>query len=937
MDRRDFLKILGITSGTMMVSSCGVDKASEKIIPYVIPPDEDVYPGNPLFLNTTCTECPANCGMQVEINEKVYHDVRSLYPTKLEGIEGHPLNEGTLCMRGQAGLFRLYSPDRIQRTMMRHDQGNFRVATWKEALTRIEEGLNRAKQDGKKNAYFSGRTTGSLSELIDRFCRNKDIERLPEFEVFSYANIKRANEMVFRRPQIPKYHIEKADFLLTIGADIFETHISPVSHSWRFARARKNENFSWYHVEPNLSLTGVQATRRLSLRPRSEMVLLTFLLQTVLEQNERKNNPGITIVRSLPNYPLDEVSSLTGISETDLRSLATSFGNAKKPLVIAGGVSTAHQLGLEVAVLTSLLQWIMAMTDELVDFSQAESYESIGTFKDVESLNEQLDQNTMGVLFISRMDPVSMLPAVFKFSRQIKKAQLTVGLSDHMNDTVRECDVILPLSHSLESWGDSQPCRGLTNVIQPAIDPQYDTRSEGDILLQLLNNESTYKNFLFEKWNKNYGDAGTKEMLKTGYRSDPVPKVMVSFNTLAVSSFVRHMEKPNFNYGVVLCLSPSIRSYDGRSRDLKLMQEIPDPLSTISYGGWISISPLTAEYFRLKDRDEVELTAQEFSLKLPVKVQKHLSDNVVMVQRDLIPVPLTAVDHRSGEASWYVPNISLQKTGVVLPVPILSGSMEENHRGILPPDDDHGHRHDDEEHPRWYPEHEHKDYRWGMAIDLESCIGCNACTAACYVENNIPLVGLKEHLNGREMSWIRIQPYYDANDNFEFVPMMCQQCDNAPCEPVCPVYASYHNPEGLNVQVYNRCVGTRYCSNNCPYKVRRFNWFDHRLVEPLDKMYNPAISVRGRGIMEKCTFCIQRIRAAKDHAKDENRLVQDGEIIPACAQTCPTEAITFGNMKDTESRVYQLAQSERAYHALEELGTEPAVNYLGKRGNNHEA
>jgi Fe-S-cluster-containing dehydrogenase component len=690
-------------------------------------------------------------------------------------------------------------------------------------------------------------------------------------------------------------------------------------------------------VEPHISLSGVQATRRLSIRPQAELVLLVYLIQTVLEHNERRNNPGITIVRSLPYYPVDEVSRQTGIAETDLKDLASSFGNAKKPLLITGGVSTAHLRGLEVAVLTSLLQWIMGMTEDLIDFSQAESFETVGTRKDVELLIGRLNNDHIGVLFISRTDPVSMLPEAVRFSDKMNLAQLTVGLSDHMNDTIKGCDVVLPLSHSLESWGDNVPYRGLRNIIQPAIEPQYDTFSEGDILLQMLNDASTYKDFLFNKWNQKYGEDATGDMLERGYRTESVTKVRVDFNTLSVSSFIRRLEKPSFNYGVVLCLSHSIRSFDGRSRDLPLLQEIPDPLTTISYGSWISVSPLTAEYFNLKDRDEVELTAEGLSLKLPVKIQKHLSDNVVMVQRDLIPLPMTAVDFRTGEASWFVPNISLDKTGAVLPLPIMSGSMQAGHRGILPSDEEHEHGHGAGEHPRWYPEHEHKDYRWGMAIDLESCIGCNACTAACYVENNIPLVGLKEHLNGREMSWIRIQPYYDDQDNFEFVPMMCQQCDNAPCEPVCPVYASYHNPEGLNVQVYNRCVGTRYCSNNCPYKVRRFNWFDHRLVEPLDKMYNPDISVRGRGIMEKCTFCIQRIRAAKDHAKDENRLVQDGEIVPACAQTCPTEAITFGNLKDPESEVSRLARSERSYHVLEELGTEPAVNYLRKRGNKHEA
>ena len=937
MDRRDFLKILGITSSSAMISSCGVDKANEKIIPYVIPPEEEIYPGKALHYHTTCTECPAQCGLQVTVKEKVYHDLRGLYPTKLEGIEGHPINDGALCMRGQAGLFRLYHPERIKRPLVRDENGNLRIITWSEAFIRISEELQEAAGQRRENIYLASRTTGSLSDLLNKFCQQNGIKRIKEFEVYSYSNIREANRLVFNRPDVPAYQIDKTDFLLTVGADLFETFISPVRFAAQYARMKENSFFKWYHLEPHLSLTGVQANRRLILQAESEWILLSYLILRISELNLTRKKLPSEILQVLPDNDQEQTAQLTGIPADQLQHLVDKLTQAQRPLVISGGVSTAHARGLETAVLTSLLQWILGMVGNQIDFAAAENYRTVGSWLELENLTNQLDQNSVGVFFISRFSPLSQLPSSLEFRSRMKKAQFTVCLAEVMNETAQECDLILPLSHPLESWGDAVPYAGLRNVIQPAIEPQFDSLSEGDILLQLMKDGEaapSYKDYLFTGWNKNKVEADTKEFLSQGYRSEKVEKVQLTLNAAQTISFLRGMNLKPAEPSTVLCLTPSIRNFDGRGRDLPLLQEVPDPLTTITYGDWISISQKMAEELQLENRDEIQLTATGVSLKLPVKVQKLLPDRVMMVQPNLLVLPATAIDPRSGEASWIITNAKVSKTGQKISIPILAGSMEEEGRGMLPLEDDLGHG---GEHKPWYPDHEHKNYRWGMAIDLESCIGCNACVAACYVENNLPLVGAQEHLRGREMSWLRIQPYFDKKEEIEFVPMLCQHCDNAPCESVCPVYAAYHNPEGLNVQVYNRCVGTRYCSNNCPYKVRRFNWFDYYLPEPLDKMYNPDLSVRGRGIMEKCTFCIQRIRAAKDHTKDEGRLVKDGEIVPACAQTCPTNAITFGNLEDKNSKVYQLAQSQRVYHALEELGTEPAVNYLRKRGNDHEA
>ena len=363
---------------------------------------------------------------------------------------------------------------------------------------------------------------------------------------------------------------------------------------------------------------------------------------------------------------------------------------------------------------------------------------------------------------------------------------------------------------------------------------------------------------------------------------------------------------------------------------MTLLSEIPDPLTTITYDPWISVSEGTAMREGLSDGDEVTVASSGWKAMLPAKVQPGLPEGVFAVHRDALPSPPVRTEKRTGEPVEYIAGIRIAKTGKKIEVPILSGSFSQHGRGLIP---DPAHREEKGHHKKWtlYPEHEHKDYRWAMAIDLELCNGCSACVAACHVENNVPAVGKKDHLHGREMSWLRIEPFYEKGE-VEFLPMLCQHCDDAPCETVCPVFAAYHNPEGLNVQVYNRCVGTRYCSNNCPYKVRRFNWRQHERPEPQELMLNPDVFTRDVGVMEKCTFCVQRIRAAKDKAKDESRKVRDGEFTSACAQSCPTGAIVFGNLLDEESKVYQLAHSGRAYRVFESLGTEPSVHYLrGKK------
>jgi molybdopterin-containing oxidoreductase family iron-sulfur binding subunit len=396
-----------------------------------------------------------------------------------------------------------------------------------------------------------------------------------------------------------------------------------------------------------------------------------------------------------------------------------------------------------------------------------------------------------------------------------------------------------------------------------------------------------------------------------------------------------------------------LRWYDGRGESLELLRDIPDPLSAVTYDPWVSVGPETAGALGVTDQDEIELRSGGWATTLPVRRQPGLAKDVFMVQRGVTAVP-AGWSRSSGEGAALFGDLAVRATGRRVRTTIVSGSLDEAGRGAVPGSHPkhfgalgditkqhaEGHAHEPaREDVTFYPVPNYPKYRWAMAIDMDKCTGCSACIAACTIENNVQLSGREQHLRGREMQWIRIEPY-SAPDGAgaDFVPTMCQHCDYAPCEPVCPVYATYHNDEGLNAQVYNRCVGTRYCGNNCSYKQRRFNWFDFRRKDyPMNLMVNPDVSVRGKGVMEKCTFCVQRIRKARDVAKDEKRDIREGEVTTACAQSCPGNAIVFGNLLDENSQVYQWAHDARSTRLLEELGTSPAVFYLKKKGNGHDA
>jgi molybdopterin-containing oxidoreductase family iron-sulfur binding subunit len=498
----------------------------------------------------------------------------------------------------------------------------------------------------------------------------------------------------------------------------------------------------------------------------------------------------------------------------------------------------------------------------------------------------------------------------------------------------------------------------------------YSTRSLGDILFSVAFRAgkkeklpwNDFYAFLRAQWqdlhrklkpDQDFETFWIEAVRRGGVFQEPASRC-VRLNTEATQLKFRSVTFYGAADGLTLLPYPSHIFYDGRMANRPWLQELPDPLTQFVWDNWLEIHPEDAKRLGVKERDLVQLKSPTGEVKLPVHIstgvrpgtvaapfgQGHIAFGRYAHGTGANPIPLLSAveEESSGALVWVGTRVVLARTEIEHRLVSTAGSDRPYGREIVQTISlttlQSGVNAKEEPHAvQMYPEHEHPQHRWGMAIDLNACIGCGACVVACSAENNIPFMGKEQVGRGREMSWIRIQRYNEGTSDrpdHHFIPMLCQQCDHAPCESVCPVYATYHNPEGLNAQVYNRCVGTRYCSNNCPYKVRRFNWFTAEWPEPLHLQLNPDVTVREMGVMEKCTFCVQRIRAGELEAKKERREVRDGEIVPACAQTCPTRAIVFGDLRDPGSEVSRLAKNPRGYHVLEHLNTQPAITYLKK-------
>ncbi|HWI40956.1 MAG TPA: molybdopterin-dependent oxidoreductase [Verrucomicrobiae bacterium] len=930
ISRRNFLLVSGGASAA--AATAGGSKLVNKLIPYVNPP-QNALPGEWASYASTCRECPAGCGVRARhVDGRV---------TKTEGNRTHPLNRGGLCPRGQSSVQGLYDPDRM-RTPLRREGKNLVATSWDEAMGAVSAAL--AKGGSGRLAVISDLQTGSLLEAMQGLMAASRSSRLLLYEPFSSWPLRKAHGALFGSQAVPSYHLEKAEMVVSFGSDFLESGPSPVEHARAFSSMHGYDNGvgRFVHVGPRLSMTAANADDFLQVGPGEERWVALAMLKAMAREGMSGAAAGAwSVAEGAGAAEADRRCSLPAATIT---ALARQFVR-HRGLAMATSAGDDGAAAADAAFAAGLLNVASGSINTSVDFSRRHA---AGRCSSPQQVQEFLDTLTAeDVLLIHNVNVAFTLPGAVD---RLRRPRTVVYLGFLPDETAELADWVLPLDSPLEAWGEYEPVTGIHSLMQPAMARLHDTRNAGDIFIQLAGGSVPFAQKLRQRWEGMKLAGGFDAALQEGWISQGVPPVSVRLQDSARQwRFAPPAPPLKASEGVLVPWS-SIMLHDGRTANRGWLQEAPDPVTTAAWGNWADIHPEKAKLLHLADGDVIELSTSAGSVSLPARITEEIHPAAVAAcfGQGHTAAGLTTASgiganlSRVAGAGVVQVKKGEKRQGIVY----LSATRDQHRRRILRTAEAEALRRmevDDADPitlplPQGYdaardlyPPHEHRKRRWGMVIDLQKCIGCGACAVACYAENNVAVVGRRRAGEGREMAWLKVVPYEMENKphRLRWLPMLCQHCDCAPCEPVCPVFAAVHNEEGLNAQVYNRCIGTRYCSNNCPYKVRRFNWLSPEWKGPQQLQLNPEVTVRSRGVMEKCTFCVQRIRQADYRARLEGRPLRDGEAVPACAESCPTGAYTFGDLMDPASRVSQLVRNDpRRYQVLHELNTKPAVIYL---------
>ncbi len=941
LTRRNFLSLMGASLALAGLSACR--RPVEKIIPYVKAPEQTI-PGIPRYYATTMPIGTSAYGVVVESHEG--------RPTKIEGNEQHPSSMGKSNTWMQASILDLYDPDRSQRPVNNGEDKDWTdfVGFWRSLYEdyRQNKGLGLA-------ILSDSFSSPSLSRMKDEFKKKFPAATWTCYAPISQETVYRGISLASGSSYHPLYHYQQADVILSLDSDFLLTENENIVQTKGFAAGRRVNSISdkmnrLYMVESSYSTTGAMADHRLRL-PSSQIAGFVFLLAGELKKQ------GIPVVGT------DEIILEGEIKANRKWISAVSkdlIANRGKSLVVAGYCQPAGVHALVFLINHALGNVGKSVTyRELTDLCESQ-------VSDLIRLTGQMKEGTVKTLIMLGGNPVYNAPADLDFANALGKVENTIHLSPSMDETSHRVHWHIPQAHYLESWGDCRSANGSLSLIQPLIAPLFDSHSMLELLF-LINEGSegkgyeitrqTWKKFLPKKeFEKNWRHVLHDGVLPISHLPEIHPKINMKS---ILGHFRNNPIQVNIpdenNLEIVFHTSPAV--YDGRFSNIGWLQELPDSVSKLSWDNAALVSHKTANTLGIKNEDLIVLNLQGRETVIPVWILPGLADFSVSVMLGYGRTSAGRIGNgvgfdvyrlRTSQSINFDLGLTIRKT---LDRHTLANTQDHSSMEGRPLvreatlaeyQKNPGFAEKMVDHPplvSLWEEHPYEEgYQWGMSIDLNSCTGCNACTIACQSENNIPIIGKEQVKNGREMHWIRIDRYFSGDvDDPEMVhqPVACHHCEMAPCEQVCPVAATVHDEEGLNLMTYNRCIGTRYCSNNCPYKVRRFNFFNYTndLPEIVKMVQNPDVTVRSRGVMEKCTYCLQRISAAKINSKNENRDVQDGDIQTACQQACPANAIVFGNINDPESAVSKAKKNNRKYEMLAELNLKPRTSYLARLRN----
>jgi molybdopterin-containing oxidoreductase family iron-sulfur binding subunit len=973
--RRDFLKMLGF--GVAAVSLAACETPVKKAIPYLNKP-EDIDPSIPNYYASTYAEGGDYASILVKTKDG--------RPVKIEGNKLSTLTQGGVSSKAQASVLNLYDNERLSGPIRKSA-----AITWEEADASIKSSLKEISASGQgirivTNSIQSGTLKKSLADFALAYSGTQIIT----YDPISYTGICQAYESAYGMYAIPHHDFSKVSTVVSIGADFLGTWLAPSIQSRQFAKTRKlgkdKKTMSrLYSFESNLSLTGANADHRTPIKPSEVGTLVLALYNAVASATGNATVSGAaTDVRWLKEAASD---------------LLASKGQS---LVVCGSNDVSVQ---------QLVVGINRMVEaygNTIDLTRPTSYFS-GDDRKFSAFISELKEGKIGAVLFLGCNPVYDHTMGASLAEALSKAKLTVSTADRVDETAASTEFVCPGSHYLESWSDAEPVAGFASLAQPSIAHIFKTRQVLESLLRWSGSSVSAYDYLQAFWRDNYFSKQTAYLTFTEFWNNtlhdgvfeytPAPSFApTTFDVSTAAPDVASRYKPANGFQYTLYTKVTIG--DGRYANNPWLQEAPDPVSKACWDNYAAVSKKMANELGVVDGDLVKVDVEgKPSLELPILVQPGQAYGVVSIALGYGRTAAGKAGNNIGKNAY--PWCRSGSNGTVMYYGAVTGIAKTGSTKALAQTQTHhtimgravvqestlNEYQKDAKAGRYFPkvatyegskkpmeislwnEHNRVNHNWGMVIDLNSCFGCGACTIACQAENNVPVVGRQEVINRREMHWIRIDRYYSSdadphdlkgleeaseNPDVVFQPMMCQHCNHAPCETVCPVLATTHSSEGLNQMTYNRCIGTRYCANNCPYKVRRFNWFKYHnnvqfadvnvaMNNDLGKMVlNPDVTVRSRGVMEKCTFCVQRIQEGKLTAKKEKRRPVDGEIQTACAQSCPSEAIVFGDLNDPDSRIAKLlsleyyedgskmAKEDRAFHVLEEINVQPNVSYLTK-------